>query len=103
MFLSLVRPDRISSPMTRMAAVTAGPLALVSFIVPSCWFDGQLAIVQDGLARDQGHDPEKWTPVFGKDHAQREANDPAAIRQPGSTGKAGVPADRFRAARRPLG
>src|SRR5262249_25944433 len=32
MFLSLVRPERISSPMTRMAAVTAGCALALSFI-----------------------------------------------------------------------
>src|ERR1700747_76462 len=54
MFLSLVRPERISSPITRMAAVTAGCIVLsfIALLARLVWRDAQLAIVQDGLARD---------------------------------------------------
>jgi hypothetical protein len=31
------------------------------------------------LARDQEHDPEKWKPVFGKDHAQPNDRAPCAM------------------------
>src|ERR1044071_7368253 len=38
MFLSLVRPERISSPITRTAAVTAGCALALSFITLPCRF-----------------------------------------------------------------
>jgi hypothetical protein len=34
-----------------------------------------------GGRADLEHDPEKWIPVFGKDHAQRKNLDPAATKR----------------------
>jgi hypothetical protein len=44
-----------------------------------------------------GHDPEKWEPIFGQDHAQNEESS-ARGRQPGVA--YGTPSSNFRSRRR---
>jgi len=36
----------------------------------ACWVVGRNLISEIEAERSREHDPEKWEPVFGKDHAQ---------------------------------
>src|SRR5215469_16420397 len=40
-------------------------------VTPSCDFAVRKAAYRRTKTRRLGHDPEKWAPVFGKDHAEK--------------------------------